>query len=65
MFQEQIKTLTLKLEAAEASSSDFERESNKFRMTNEKLEKDLADSEEKFKGVHDSLRSAVADLNNV
>lgn len=34
-------------------------------MNNEKLEKDLADSEEKFKGVQDSLRSAVADLNNV
>lgn len=65
ILQTQIKTLTDRLEAAETAAADHEREANKLRMDNEKLEKDLAESEEKFKSMQDSLRSAMADLNNV
>lgn len=64
-LQAQIKVLTDKLEAAETAAADHEREANKLRMDNEKLEKDLVESEEKFKSMQDSLRSAMADLNNV
>ena len=65
ILQNQIKNLTDKLEAAEAAAADHEREANKLRMDNDSLEKNLAQAEEKFKAMQDSLRSAMADLNNV
>lgn len=63
--QTQIKQLTDKLDAADSLSADYERQANKLRLDGEKLEKDLADSEEKYLSLQDGLCTAMADLNNV
>lgn len=60
-----MRILSEKLEAAEAASAENEREVTSLRQGNEKLESDLAESEEKYRKIQDSLRSAMADLNNV
>lgn len=38
---------------------------SKMRMENDQLEKSVADMEQKYKDLVDSLGSAMADLNNV
>jgi len=65
ILQAQVKSLGDKLESAETSAADHEREAIKLRMDNEKLEKDLAEAIEKLKAMQENLHSAIADLNNV
>lgn len=64
-FQATIKQLTEKLQSLEYTSSDYERQCNKMRLDNEKLEKDISEATEKYEQMEQQVMQCLQELSDI